>query len=333
MNRSYGIFGLGAQTGTTPASAPSTSFYATADSPGIDASSTTDPLRLTNGQRDTTVDRYISGSEATAQVTTICTADSLPQLLYAALGNIAATGSSAPYTQDITMGSELPYFSFFQQVGSSAAALQRLASCKVASLELAASGTTPPTLALNLAGTKPAWLSATTWSGPSFDIDNGYFKTIGAEVLFSLVDANPAAPPSSVTLSSVNVQIQNSLTALTELGEITPEMQEEGAATVTVSIEGTTSDTELYRIVKTGSASGTELAGDIVVGSCQITFPHSEEDWEFVTKLGAVPWRIEAMNVGVEGGPFDLRLSTDGAIAVNGTSVEFLVETDVASFA
>lgn len=332
MNKSYGIFGVAVESGSTPPSAPSCSFHASADSPGIDASTSTEPVRLSTGARDTTVGRYISGSEQSAEVTTIADAKSLPYLLLGALGSVETSGSAAPYAHSFKMGESLPALTFFQQVGASNAALQSLSGCKVDNLSIEASGTTPPAVHVKLAGCKAKWLSATTWSGPAFSIDEGYFKTLGAEVLFSLATSTPTDPPESVTLSKISVEISNNTTSATELGESEPDKQVEGAASVSVSIEGTTDSTELYRIVKTGSASGTTLAQAIVTGSVQVTFPHTAEDWDLVLKLLAVPWEIDAMNVGVEGGPFDLRLSTSGAIAVDGTSIEVIVENDVSSY-
>lgn len=332
MNKNYGIFGLGVQEGKGQSATPTVTFLASADSPGIDASTSTEAVNLTNGKRDTTVDRYISGSESTAHATTIATADMLAMLLYATLGGIETTGSAAPYTHDIKMGETLPLVTFAQQVGSSSAALQELADCKVSKLTIEADGTTPPSVEMELAGCKTKWLAATSWSGPAFDIDDGYFKTIGAEVLFSLTDAEPTEPPASVVLQKLRIDIDNNVSATSRLGVIEPSLQVEGSATVTVNLEGTTDSTALYRAVKTGSVSGTELAGAIVTGSLQATFPHTVEDWDLVCKLAAIPWKVEAMNVGTEGGPFDLRLSTDGAISVDGTSIEFIVENDVESY-
>lgn len=88
MNKNYGVFGLALQAEKGTPVAPSVTFLASADSPGIDASTSTEAVNLTNGMRDTTVDRYINGSESTAHVTTIATADMLGLLLYATLGRI-----------------------------------------------------------------------------------------------------------------------------------------------------------------------------------------------------------------------------------------------------
>lgn len=332
MDKSYAKYGFALQSGDTAASAPAVTFLASGDSAGIDSSTSTEAVALTNGKRDTTVDRYIAASDSSASVTTIATADMLGLLLYAALGAIDTDGDSAPYAHSITMGESIPTLSFFQQVGASNAALQRLSGCKLDSLAIEAEGTKPPSVQMTFNGTVAEWLSATTWSGPSFDVSDGYFKTIDAEVLFSLTDGTAAAPPSSVVLSKVSFNVSNSVAKGTRLGKVEPHKQVEGAATVTCSLEGTCDDTSLYRAVKTGSTSGTQIASAIVMGALQVTFPHSVEDWDLVVKLGAVPWTIEAMSASTEGGPFDLKLSTDGAVSVDGTSIEFILENDVASY-
>ena len=331
MNRNYGMFGIGVQSGPAAAE-PAASFPASSDSPGIDASTTTAPARVTNGRRDTTIDRYISGSESKATVTTLAFPRMLGLLLYSALGSVATTGSG-PYTHDVTMGDNLPALTFTQQVGAPDAALQTLDGCKVDNVTIEAEGTTPPSVQMELAGCAAKWLAETTWQGEAFDESEGYYRTTDAEVLFSLTDGNAVAVPASVVLSKLSLAIANNVSAGTGFGEVEPRLQQEGAATVTCSLEGTTDSTDLYRAVKTGSASGTEIANTIVTGALQVTFEHSSNsDWSFTAKLPAIPWTIEAMNVSVEGGPFDLRLSTDGAIAVNGTSIEFLVVNGVQSY-
>lgn len=332
MNKNYGMFGLALQDGSAAAT-PTVSFAASSDSPGIDSSTTSEPARVTNGKRDTTIDRYISGSESKATVTTLGFADVLGLLLYGALGSVETTGEDAPYTHDIKMGEALPVLTFTQQVGASDAALQTLDGCKVNNVTIEAEGTTPPSVQMELAGCAAKWLSSSTWSGPDFDPSGGYFRTTDAEVLFSLTDGNAVAVPASVVLSKLSLAIANNVEAGTAFGKVEPSLQQEGASTVTCSVEGTTSSTDLYRAVKTGSSTGTALASKIVTGALQVKFQHSKhDDWSFTAKLPAIPWTIEAMNVSVEGGPFDLRLSTDGAIAVDGTSIEFLLVCGTASF-
>lgn len=333
MNKSFARYGFALQSGDTAAASPAVTFLASGDSAGIDVTTSTDTVALTNGKRDTAVDRVVSGSTASAAVTTIATADMLGMLLYAALGSVATSGSAAPYTHSIKMGESIPALSFFQQIGASSAVLQRLAGCKVDSVAISAQGTTPPSIEMTLAGCKAEWLESSEWSGPEFDISDGYFRTTGADVLFSLTDGNAVAPPSSVVLSNVSFNIANAVSSATRLGKVDPDKQVEGAATVTCSLEGTSDDTSLYRAVKTGSATGTEVATAIVTGALQVTFQHTKKPWTFVVKLNAIPWNIEAMNASPSGGPFDLRLSTDGAITVDGTSIEFLVQNDVESYA
>lgn len=333
MNKNYGIFGLAIQADdATPASTPKVLFAASEGSDGMDANTSTDGVRLTIGGRDNTVARYISGSENTFNATTLAFADVLGLVLKAALGEDTVTGSAAPYTHDIKGGESIPSVTVWQQVGASNAAVQRMDACKVDELTISMEGTQAPSVEMSLAGTKMQWLSATTMPGGTFGPSAGWYLTAGAEVLFSLADGTPVAVPASVDLQSLSIAIANNVESVTRLGEVDPSRQVEGAADVTVDISGTTSDTTLYRQVKTGSASGTELSGTIVTGSLQVTLAHSVEDWELVIKLPAIPWTIEPMQVDPEGGNFELSLSTEGALAVDGSACEFIVQNAVATY-
>lgn len=333
MNKNYGIFGIGKQTAVGSAAVPTVTVLASSDSDGIDASTSTEAVALTNGKRDTTAGRYISGSEASAKITTLAFADFIGLLLAGALGKDTATGDAAPYTHDIVMGESLPYLTFTQQVGSSSAALQQLADCKIDSLSISAEGTKPPSVEVTLKGCAATWLAVQTWNGPAFDAADGWFRTTDAEVLFSLTDGEPVAVPESVDLSSVSFKIENAVEGSTGLGQVAPKRQTEKSATVTAELSGTTDSTALYRAVKTGTEAGTEIASTIVTGSLQVVFKHTvHTDWSLTIKMGAIPWKINAMGVSTDGGPFALTLSTDGAISVAGTSIEAIVINDVASY-
>lgn len=65
----------------------------------------------------------------------------------------------------------------------------------------------------------------------------------------------------------------------------------------------------------TGSKTGTKLASTVVTGSLQMTFKHStNENFSLVLKVPMIPWSCDAMAVSTDGGPFDLKLSTEGAL-------------------
>ena len=333
MDKNYGIFGIAIQADEdTPASAPSVSFPASAASAGIDSSTSTEGIKLTIGGRDTTVGRYKSDVDSTAQVTTLGFADLVAFLMYSALGDVETTGAEAPYTHKIRMvDGVLPPVTFSEQVGSTSASVQQMEGCKLSSMSINAEGIVPPSFEFNFSGTKVRWLESSTWSGPAFDAADGWFASAGAEVLFSLTDGNPGEPDSSIVLQSLNVGIENNLEKQTRLGSVDPVKQKEGSTDVTCALAGTTTDTTLYRQVMTGSENGTELAREIVTGSLQITFPHTKrDDLSLVIKIMSIPWAIEPMTVDPEGGEFELSLSTEGALAVDGSSIEVIVKNDVA---
>ena len=331
MNRNYGLFGLSLSTG----SAPTVDFPASASSAGIDAAVNNEAVRVTNGYRDTTVGRYITGTDATASLTTLAFPKAIGMLAYAALGADeveAVTGHSGYYTHDITMGQTLPEMIFWQQVGSSSAAMQKLTKAKVSSLGISAEGVTPPAITLEMTGAEAQWTATTTWSGPGDDMDE-WFTSAGATVLLALSGSSPTAVPSYMALNSFECTIESPVEAMRKFGSASASEVVEGAATVTATLSGTTSSTEVYRTVKTGTSSGTSVSSSIITGALQVTFPHiSDANQSLVVKFPAIPWNCEALNVDVEGGPFDLTLSTDGALAVDGTSVEIIVQNKVASY-
>ena len=332
MNKNMYRFGVAVQPGSA-AVAPVVASGATADSPGIDAAVSSESTRMTIGKRDTTIGRYATETAATAQVQTIALADVLGLLAYAALGSDEVSGTAAPYTHSIKLGESLPKLTWTEQKGATDAPVQQMTGCVVDNLTIDARSTAPVDVSVTVAGTSPTW-AAGAWSGADTDLTDGWYTAAGCEVLFSPNSGTPAAPGEGIVLSTAQVAIANNVSAQTALGSPDPVRQTEGSATVTASLTGTTDSTELYRIVKTGSASGTELSRETVTGSLQITFPHTTDaNRSLVIKMMSVPWTIEAMNVSPDGGPFDLSLSTEGAITVDGTSVEILIDTPTASYA
>lgn len=323
MNRNYGLFGMSKASGT----APTFDFPASASSAGIDAAVNNEAVRVTNGARDTTVGRYITGTDSTASVTTLAFPKAVGMMLYAALGTdeVSRVGQTDYYTHDITMAQALPELNFFQQVGSSSAAMQKLAKAKVSSLNISAEGVTPPAITMEMTGTEATWLATTTWSGPGHAMDE-WFTSAGATVLLALSGSEPGAVPAYIALNSFECTIDSPITAMRKFGSVSASEVADGACTVSLNLSGSTSDTVVYRYVKSGSATGTSVSSTILTGSLQITFPHiSDDDQSLVLKFPAIPWNCEALNVDVEGGPFDLTLSTDGAIADDGTSIEVLL--------
>lgn len=334
MNKNYGIFGAAVQAARgTAVATPLMSFYASGDSEGISATQNTDALSLTKGGRSTEVSRSITSVDSKAAVTTVGFADSLGLFLFGAMGADTVTGAAAPYTHDIKAGSALPYLTFLQQVGATDAAVQQLRDAKVDEIKMSCEGTKPLSYDLSLIGTEASWLDAVAWAGPACDIDAGYFTVADATVLFSLASASPAAVPAGVVLSKCEIDVSNSSEAVSAMGTVEAADVREKSAKVTVSIEGTSDSTSLYREAITGSASGHSVASSVVRGSLQITLKHTvNADWTFVIKVPAIPWTCDVMSVSTDGGDFDLKLSTDSALDLGSGAVEFILQNAVASY-
>ena len=337
MNKGYGWFGAAVQTAKgTAAAAPTVNFYASASSDGIAMEKSTEDIRLTMGRRSNVAGSYVDSVDNTAKVTTLGFADPLALMFYAALGADepeAATGTTG-YVHDITCGEEMPYLTFFQQAGASSAAVQTLKDAKVNNLKLTAEGIAPVSMEYELIGTEGRWTASTTWPGSTpADASACWYTVADATVLFSLSDDEPGAVPAYVQLESFEMEVDNAVEAKTTLGKADPADVKEGSATVTATLSGTSSDTVLYREAVTGSQSGTTIASYIVTGSLQVTFKHTvNEDWTLVLKLPSVPWKVDVMGVDPDGGPFDLTISTDGAVDAGSGVCEVIVNAGLESY-
>lgn len=333
MNKNYGLFGLAVQTAQKQAAtAPSVSFYASGDSNGLSAEKTVASLDLTKGS-PVAVGSYVDSLAPKFEATTLGFPDMLALLAYAALGKVETDGDAAPYTHTITPGESLPYLTVFEQKGSASAALARLIDAKVDSLKLSAEGVKPISFDMVINGCVMEWLAETAWSGPEFKISDGFFTLANAEVLFSLSTGTPVAVPAGVNLSKLELEIANSVSSQAILGSPVPGDQTESGSVITVNLEGTSDSTELYREVMTGSKTGKALASNVVTGSVQMTFAHNtDENIKLILKVPAIPWTCDVMAVSTEGGPFDLKLSTEGALDPgdgNG-SVQLIINTNCA---
>ena len=327
MNKNYGQFGYGVQTAKgTAASAPTVSYYASADSDGMDSAKNLETINLTIGGKSTAVDTYTSEVDVTMSTTTLGFADVLGMMLYGAMGDDEVTKDGTVYTHTITAGESLPYITAFEQKGSTSAALRKMTDAKVNGVTMNAEGTAPIAFTYELVGCDAPWTATTAWSGPAFDIDNGYYTLAGAQVLFSLSTDTPGDVPAGVNLESLEISIANNAAATRVLGNPKPADQVEATQQIGVSITGTTDSTALYREVITGSAAGTDIATSVVTGSLQMTFAHSaESDYSFVVQVPKIPWTCAVPAVSTDGGPFELSLSTDDALADNGTAATFIV--------
>lgn len=333
MNKNYGLFGFGLQKGVgKKATAPTVSIHASSDSNGLTAERTLESLKLTKGS-PVDVDTYVSETAPKFEVTTLAFPDMMALLGYAALGSIKSEGEAAPYTHTISPGEDLPYVTVTEQKGSKAAALAEMVDGKVDTLKLTAEGVAPIQVDLAINGTNMSWLSATAWTGPAFDIAQGYFTLAGAEVLFSLSTGEPIAVPVGVNLSKLELEIANSVEAQSIMGSPVPGDQVEGSTTITANIEGTADSTEMYREVMTGSKTGTALASKVITGSLQMKFAHNTNaDWSLTLKVPAIPWTCDAMAVSTDGGPFELKLSTDGALDPGTGAVQIVIADGTKSY-
>lgn len=335
MNKNFGRFGVAIQTERgVAATAPSSTFYASADSDGLSADKQIQSLDLTKGN-PTAVSSFVSQIEQKFAATTLSFPALTAFLLYAALGKIETEAADdGLFTHTITSGADKPNLTVFEQKGGSDVDIATLEDAIINTLTITAEGTTPLALALDIPGCRMAWKDGVnTWPGGDLDINDGYYDLSNAKVLFSLSDDTPVEVPLGIVLSKLEVVINNNVSAKREMGNASPKKQSDGTQLITVNVEGDTDSTDQYREALTGSKSGTLVSSQIVVGSMQVEFSHNlDPNQKLIIKLPAIPWKVDPMGVSTDGGDFSLKLSTDGALDLGNGAITCIVVNKTDSY-
>ena len=104
---------------------------------------------------NTTNGAYVSEVNLAVDFETLAYADALGLYMLAAMGNVvtSAAGKSGYYKHVITLGSELPWLTFWGQVGNTAAAtVHKAVGCKIDTASLSFEGNAPLDIGITAAG-------------------------------------------------------------------------------------------------------------------------------------------------------------------------------------
>jgi hypothetical protein len=188
----------------------------------------------------------------------------LPLLLYGALGTIATSGASAPYTHTITPGTDLPYLHAF---GRQDADYVDVRDCHIASLEISFDAPEPPTISVDMVGLVPTY--GTSWTITNNDENSDFIPTVDGTFQVDVDGATPA----SARIKAGTISIENGISPTILADSILPDEVPVGALEISCSLTIVTS-TNLadWRSIITGSASGTAVQQTPVYGSVDLLF-------------------------------------------------------------
>ena len=277
---------------------------------------------------------YVSEVNMGVDFECLAYADVLPLYAFAACGSIVSSsaGVSGYYKHVITLGSQLPYLTFWGQVGdTSDATVQQAIGCKMDTLSLSFEGNEPIDIGVTAAGIDAALFGE--WTGdqePScFD---GYFIPTSGEFLIDTATNTPA----EATVTKGDFELSNNLTAHRAAGRVIADELSEGKLTTAVNMTVIPVDYELIRKLLTGSTSGTTVTNRIVYGSCKWSFTHSQDaNCTLDVEMKNIPWNCEMPSINPEGSSAEIQFSASdiGIASKTGTPITITIVNKVQSYA
>lgn len=335
INTSIGMLGVARQANkATGASAPQFRHGLTGGGL-IKPERTVEQKNVACGLRaNTTNGAYVSEVNMAVDFETLAYADALGLYALAAMGNVVTTTADASgyYKHVITLGSNLPWLTFWGQIGDTAEpTVHKAVGCKMDTLSLDFEGNQPIDIGVTAAGIDAALFGE--WSGeaePScFD---GYFIPTNGTFKFS---ANDQAPVEALVTKG-NFELSNSLTSYRAAGRVVASEVSEGKLTTNVSQTIIPEDWDAIRKVLTGSATGTAVTSKVVYGSAKWSFTHSQDEHcTMDVEFSNVPWNCETPEIDPEGSAAEVEFSADniGVASKDGSPVTITIVNKVQSYA
>lgn len=278
---------------------------------------------------------YVSEVNMGVDFECLAYADVLALYAFAECGSIVSTavdGKAGYYKHVITLGSQLPYLTFWGQVGDTAAAtVQKAIGCKMDTLELSFEGNAPLDIGVTAAGVDAALFG--NWGSSSAEPScfDGYFVPTNGEFL---IDTN-GNTPAAATVTKGDFSLSNSLTAHRSAGRVVANELSEGKLTTGVNMTVVPDDYTPIRKVLTGSSTGTEVSSGIVYGSCNWSFTHSQDpNCTLEVAMSNIPWNCETPEIDPEGNSAEIQFSADdiGIASKTGTPITITIVNKVESY-
>ena len=311
INTSIGLVGVAKQADKSTAATTPTFKHGLTGGGLIKPERSVEQKNIACGLRANTANgAYVSEVNIAVDYETVAYADVLGLYLYAALGAVATTaaGKSGYYTHTIKLGNSIPYLTFWGQVGDTAqSTVFKATGCKMDTLSFSFEGNAPLDIGVTAAGVDADLFGAWSDSAEPSCFD-GYFIPTGGKFLMATGSQTPAA----CSVSKGSLDLSNNLSTHFSAGSVTPDELCEGKLTTSGSVTVMPDDWALIRTLLTGSAMGTEVTSQIVYGSLEWTFTHSQdENCQLVLAVKNIPFTCDTPEVDPEGNYAEIDFSFD----------------------
>jgi len=260
--------------------------------------------------------------------------DVLALYLYSACGAVTSapvTGSTGYYKHTISLGSALPWLTFWGQIGNTAdATVQKATGCKIDALALEFEGNKPLNIGITAAGIAAVLFGS--WSDqltPS--CFEGYF--VPTNGTFKIDTAS--STPSVATVTKGSLELSNTLKPYRSAGTVIPSELAEGKLSAGLAMTVIPDDWALIRKLITGSSAGTSVSSGIVYGSMEWNFTHTKDSTRTLKIVAQnVPWNCEMPEVDPEGNAAEIEFKADniGVASSAGSPISIELVNKTASY-
>lgn len=238
--------------------------------------------------------------------------------LYGALGSISTAGS---YTHTITVGDDLPYLTTFGKLGSNIYSVRDL---KVDALGFSFENANPVEMSVSGMGTVVGYPGA--FNVVTDDSLASYFTA--ASGTFKL--DTDSSTPVTASITSGEINIANALETIMLSGSISPDDVFPGRHETEVSFDVVVANLDDWRILTTGTNSGSSASAAPIYGSFEIAFTSGTDILKLEAAKCAFTTEFPEANPG--GGPVTLSLAGLVVQTAAGAGLTATVTNSVVSY-
>ena len=238
--------------------------------------------------------------------------------LYGALGSISTAGS---YTHTITVGDDLPYLTTFGKLGSNIYSVRDL---KVDALGFSFENANPVEMSVSGMGTVVGYPGA-------FNVvtDDSLASYFTAAIGTFKLDTDSSTPVTA-SITSGEINIANALETIMLSGSISPDDVFPGRHETEVSFDVVVANLDDWRILTTGTNSGSSASAAPIYGSFEIAFTSGTDILKLEAAKCAFTTEFPEANPG--GGPVTLTLAGLVVQTAGGAGLTATVTNSVASY-
>jgi hypothetical protein len=221
----------------------------------------TDRLSETDSARDQGA-AYVQSSGVEGSPELYVRDKSIGLYLFGAMGTVATTGTTPNYTHTFKPGQNLPYMTFWRNLGGASGIYEKFTDCQVGSLAFSAEAGNPLTATLGVVGITPSFQA----------VDDNAAVAIDAAPVFNFNNVTATLGGATTHLiRSFELTIENNADRQ-QTDSVTPYDLTVGQREITLSFDMIFENLDEYRKFHYGGVAGTAISPSIYTTSANFVF-------------------------------------------------------------